>query len=218
MQDGQHRGPAGKGENPEMPSERAMREVQEASGNPRQEPEVGPKTSTIHSADLDAAMEAADHRLQTSIDAAMKPIRECYELLSADFLRLVAAIARMNKYQQRIPEVTEVCDAILKPDPALAKANEALAEARACKRNIGQVTAVTADWDANWQYLFTWRGEHGFSTMAGFDLREGKPGLDALKEALAAHGIPLAACHLEPPSDEDGKGMARRIIWQAAVK
>lgn len=146
-------------------------------------------------------------------------VKESIRRIGVDLLRLAAAVRRMNRYAQRIAEVEEACNAILAPDPALAKANESVAEVRAVAANIGQVTAVTADWDENWQFIVNIRATSGHCTgLDGFDLRPESHGRRMLEEVLR-DVLKLPEPYALAPPETPKKGtIERRVIWPVAVE
>lgn len=139
------------------------------------------------------------------------------EAVRRDIIALAQGLKALNDYGSRLATVEAVCVSILAPSPFEAKAQEDLASLSAAAGKHKQISAITADWDENWHWIFAFRFTTGYWTGDGFDLREGEPGHAALLRALAIVKLDPSVCDLSAPA-KAGTVPTRRAIFPKATE
>jgi hypothetical protein len=134
------------------------------------------------------------------------------EAIRRDIISLATGLKALNDYGSRLATVESVCISILAPSPFEAQAQEDLASLSAAAGKHKQIMSVTAEWDKQWHFIFSFRFTTGYWTGDGFDLRAGEPGQAALLKALDVVKLEHSICDLSEP-DKAGTVPSRRLIF-----
>lgn len=138
--------------------------------------------------------------------------------LRRDIIKLASALSILNRYTHRLPMVEGIVASITKPSPEIVAAEESLAQMLAAIPRMGKIISITAEWDENWQFVFSFRTSSGYQIADGFDLREGTPGLQALQTVLVSASIGEGEFDISPAISQPAAGTVnRRIVYPKEV-